>query len=500
MYNSVYPYNINFQNQNRYQKQNSEKSLTQNSQNNPISQENNEQAANTFPNGTKVAIDYSKGQINISQVLADFRSTIIAINAPDDVKDEVSIYLNLVEKESLKESPSKEIVLSNLKNAAKISDDFIAKSLNKPSNVVEGWIKALFLQNINLKSDPNFINPDFSLTFPQKAQQRIDDAKKAQSDETVELQKEMPVAQTSQVQNEQQEIKILDDDKIEIQNDFELAQDSPTKENQIQQQEQKFEQSSPFTPYNSTDKEVRQILAQAKALPKTNEGSTQALNLLNEALGMMAQEEDSNENIKAAIHIERGKIFDSYDYVDYALRDYFEATKASELNLKANAFYKTALIYDEFNEFDPALNNYLSSVAYSGEADNTKAQTTVLTKIASLYAKQYDIEQTSNYQDLAIDIAQNTQSSELIAKTYSQSAQNYQYLGDDEKAMDGYKNALAIFSKTNESYEEMAYNYEQAAKVMAKLGNSAKAAKLQLKANKYYQKAQLDNSQQAIAS
>lgn len=500
MYNSVYPYNINFQKQNHYQKQDSETSASQNSQNTLPQDGNNKQEQNdTFPNGAKVAIDYSKGQINISQVLADFRSTIIAINAPDDVRDEVSLYLNLVEKESLKESPSKEIILSNLRNASKISDDFIAKSLNKPSNVVEGWIKALFMQKINLKSDPDFINPDFSLTFPQKAQARIENAQKIKVEEEKPQQDAIAIEPQEQ-QPTQQEIKILNDDKIEIENDFEISQKTNTNQIQEQKPNEPLMILSPYTPISTSDKEAREILAKAKNLPKTSEGYTQALNLLNEALGLMAQDKEVNENIKAAIHIERGKIFDSYDYVDYALRDYFEATKASELNLKANAFYKTAQIYDEFNEFDPALDNYLSSVAYSGEADNSKAQTKVLTKIASLYAKQYDIEKTSQHQDLAIDLAQNTNNKDLIAQTYSQSAQNYQYLGDDEKAIDNYKNALAIFSKTDESYEQMAYNYEQAAKIMAKLGNSAKAAKLQLKANQYYQKAQLDSNRSAIAS
>ena len=46
----------------------------------------------------------------------------------------------------------------------------------------------------------------------------------------------------------------------------------------------------------------------------------------------------------------------------------------------------------------------------------------------------------------------------------------------------------------------MAYNYEQAAIVMRKLGNHAKAAKLQLKANQYYQKAQLEMAQLVEAS
>ena len=97
-------------------------------------------------------------------------------------------------------------------------------------------------------------------------------------------------------------------------------------------------------------------------------------------------------------------------------------------------------------------------------------------------------------------MSEDTNNEELIAQAYSQSAQNYQYLGDNDKAINGYKNALAYFSKTNESFEEMAYNYEQAALTMAQLGNHAKAAKLQLKANQYYQKAQQQNKKQAIVN
>ena len=64
------------------------------------------------------------------------------------VADSVKQYLDLVERESKKETPSRDIITANLKIASKISDSFIARTLNKPSNVVEGWIDALFLQKI----------------------------------------------------------------------------------------------------------------------------------------------------------------------------------------------------------------------------------------------------------------------------------------------------------------------------------------------------------------
>ena len=493
MYNSIYPVNINYTKHNQYRKQNSGNNAQSSVDNNQQNQNN------TFPNGTKVAIDYTKGQINISQVLTDFRSTILAINAPDDVRDEVYTYLNLVEKESLKENPSREIIIGNLKNASKISDNYIATALKKPSNVVEKWIETLFLQKINLKADPTQINPDFQLEFPKKAQEKIDNALK---NESVPTQIDSKTEQIQEESFEEQieapaEIKITNepieqyenDDNFSISSNIEYSQEIPE-----QEQSSNIIVSKPKTAFEANcqaDKEAKILFSQAKNLPQTNQGDIEAINLLNEALGIISQDENSNQNIKAAIHIERGKIFDSYDYVDYALRDYHEATKASDYNLKAQAHYKSGQIYDEFSEFYPAMDNYLSSIAYSAEAENPEAQSKVLSKISGLYAKQFDAQNAIEYSTLAIETAKETKNEKVIADSYSKDAQNSQYLGENDRALDSYKTALSIFSRTDESYEVMAYNYEQAAIVMRKLGNFAKAAKLQSKADQYYQKLQL---------
>ncbi|MGN1152614.1 MAG: hypothetical protein ACI4S3_01160, partial [Candidatus Gastranaerophilaceae bacterium] len=89
------------------------------------------------------------------------------------------------------------LVMANKRNRMfkiekpQISDNYIASILNKPSNVVEGWIDALFLQKINLKADPDEINPDFLLEFPKKAQEKIDtqnsNPQPLQQEETVDL-------------------------------------------------------------------------------------------------------------------------------------------------------------------------------------------------------------------------------------------------------------------------------------------------------------------------
>ena len=131
MYNLITPINITYRNPRQgYGSQTSE---AQNQEQPAVSYEQGSRGGERqFPNGAKVAIDYTKNTINISQIVTDFKSTVLAINAPDDISQEVNSYLSLVEKESHKQNPSREIIVSNLKNASKISDEYIAKSLNKP--------------------------------------------------------------------------------------------------------------------------------------------------------------------------------------------------------------------------------------------------------------------------------------------------------------------------------------------------------------------------------
>ena len=84
-------------------------------------------------------------------------------------KEEIDQYVALVEREVQKEEPSRHIVLSNLKNASKVADKYIEDTLKKPSKVVEGWVDAVFMQNVVLNSDPTQVNDKFKINFPDKA-------------------------------------------------------------------------------------------------------------------------------------------------------------------------------------------------------------------------------------------------------------------------------------------------------------------------------------------
>ena len=116
MYNSIYPNYVKsylgINNQQIKRKQDDEKSSQSSKQaenslqeerKRPQTQQGNE---TFFPNGEKVAIDYTRRQINITQVLSDFKNTANAIGAPEDIKQEVYSYLSLVENQSQKDAPN----------------------------------------------------------------------------------------------------------------------------------------------------------------------------------------------------------------------------------------------------------------------------------------------------------------------------------------------------------------------------------------------------------
>lgn len=575
MYNSIHPINITYRNQ----RQSSPLSGSdeQNKEQAPVSYQNGSSGNNReFPNGTKVAIDYTKNTVNISQIVTDFKSTVIAIGAPEDISQEVNSYLSLVERESKKANPSRDIIYSNLINASKISDNYIYQELSKkkgnaPKNVVEGWIDALFKQKVDLKADPTQINPDYQLDIPNKKR-----VKTAANETPSQIQEEQPSAD---VTNQTPSAQVLPDDEqtyepqifarqispqdtldtyesaeLPIQDDIQTSdlshyksedsddtisfktidlpdtQNIPVHEVSVEQphtlantdtapdlDEVLNEEVNIVEPQvlhfasntkkpigveyitNEHDRVLSGALKEAKGYLTIDDDPALALETLNDALG--EANSDTNKNLRAALHFERGKIFDDYDYVSYALRDYYEATKTQDNNLKSQAHLKMARIYDDYVDFEPAVEHYQSALGYSGEASNTRAQTKILTEMATMFAQRYDLNSAKMLSELSLDAASESQDTLLLSKTYSAAAKNYEYLGEDFAALDCYKNAfksLSTLEDDSEVYELRAKSYEDAAGVMDRLGNVSKSENLLSKARLYRQRAQLAQMSEAV--
>ena len=250
---------------------------------------------------------------------------------------------------------------------------------------------------------------------------------------------------------------------------------------------------------SSHDRILSKSLKEAKTLLELQDDPAAALELINDTLGEVTP--DTNPNLRAALHFERGKIFDDYDYVNYALRDYYEATKCDDNNLKLQAHVKMARIYDDYVEFEPAIEHYQDAVAYGGEADNLRAQTKILSEMASVYAGRFDVENTQMLTELSVEAAKESNNSLLLSQTYSSAAKNYEYIGEDAMALENYKNAVKAINSFNpglETYEILAQNYEDAADVMDRLGNAAKSESLLSKARLYRQRILLEQMSEAV--
>ena len=67
--------------------------------------------------------------------------------------EEVDGYKKKKKKQVTKESPNIKLIQANLKNAGVLLDKYISDTLNKDSKVVQNWVDAVFLQDVNYKYD-----------------------------------------------------------------------------------------------------------------------------------------------------------------------------------------------------------------------------------------------------------------------------------------------------------------------------------------------------------
>lgn len=380
-------------------------------------------SAQEFPNGNKTVIDYSSSSVNIAQVITDFTNTTLAIGAPEDVLEEVNAYLGLVEKQTLKDEPSKKIIQTNLKNASQILDKYITDTLNKPSNVVEGWIDALFLQKIDLKANSEALNPDFKVKLPEK-----------QAPETVSVQNE---PEKPQVQN--------------LPNGFYIPEDA----------------------------QLKKLFVQAKKYSQINEPK-KSLEAFGKTLEHAKQIDD--KQAQAIVHFEVGKLYDGFDFIPQALKNYNEAAiQSQDENIKAQAHYRMARIYDDVVEFDGAMNHYFASIAFSGANDNMNAQTKALSSVAQMFTGRYDKKNAIEYFTLAQDISKETADPKLVGSTYKKSAMAYTELDEPTLALKSYKNSSQNYEKVKET-KQIVDNYIKASELMEKLNNKTKAQALLKKA------------------
>ncbi len=380
-------------------------------------------------------------KINIAQILKDFKNTALAIGTPDDLNEIVNGYLSVVQKQVSTGKADAKIVKTTLNSAATVLDNYISETLNKDSKVVENWVDALFLQNIDLKYDEESINERFLVKFP--------DGSTSQTKRQEELQ------ETAQ----EQPVPTADENSNVI--PITVAGQTASKIPQ--------------------DKQLKSLFIQAKKYAYTN-NPEDAIKTFEQALNRALEIADTETSGK--IYYEVGKIYDNHDYIAQALKSYNQSIKLStDENVKTKAHYSMAQIYDDVNQITPAIDHYFSTVSHAGEAENLPAQSASLTKLGNIYTDMYE-KQAFEYYDIANDLADETDNSHLKGFVASNTGSAYKKFDEPEKALKSYSNAVRNYTQADAPLKT-AQNYLASADIMVEYNAINKALNLLKKARTY---------------
>lgn len=364
--------------------------------------------------------------VNIAQILKDFRATGKAIGSPDELLEEVNTYLGLAETQAKKEVADVKIIKTNLKIAASLLDRYISETLQKESKVVENWIEALFLQQINYNFNEEQINPNFLVKFPEKSQ--------------------------SADNSEENKVSEKKEDK----------DDEEQKQNSLVPQ----------------DEELKKAFIQAKKYSYAKDYKA-AMKAFKVALDRAIEIKDKETESKILFEI--GNIYDKNDYLNQALTSYNKSIKTTgDLNIKTKAHYSMAQIYDDVSQFETAIDHYMTSISYAGEVENLAAQSTSLTKIGNIYSAKYD-KKAFEYMTVAEDLAQETKNHKLKGFVSSNLANTHNKFNDAKEALKYYSSAVFEYEEAKMP-AKVAINYKRAGELMKDYNNEKKAKRLIQKA------------------
>lgn len=383
-------------------------------------------------------------KINIAQILKDFKNTELAIGTPEELSEEVDAYLNLIQKQVVKDNPNVNLIKSNLKNASSILDGYISQTLNKDSKVVENWVDALFLQQIDFKYNEDDINPQFLVKFPEGSTEKAQKAEEKAPVETASAQEELQTAAETEEETT-----------------------TPAKTVTVPQ-----------------DKELKSLFLQSKKFAYANEPK-KAIETFQKALARA--EEVGDDETQSKIYYEIGQIYDSHDYPAQALKSYHKSLEnTTDNNIKTKAHYSMAQIYDDVNQIEPALDHYFVSVSYGGESDNLAAQSTSLTRMGNIFSDMYE-DSAFDYFDMANELVSQTDNAKVKGFVASSTGRAYERFGEPQEALKSYSNAVQNYTKA-ESPLKVAQNYISAADIMIEYNSIGKARGLLTKAQKFAQK------------
>ncbi|MDR1167969.1 MAG: hypothetical protein LBK53_03645 [Heliobacteriaceae bacterium] len=307
-----------------------------------------------------LAVNKKNSTINIAQILKDFRNTAAAIGTPDDLKDEVNGYLSLIEKQVSKGDPNVRLIKSNLKNASTILDKYISETLNKESKVVENWVDALFLQQIDFKYDESSINPQFLVKFPEGSTEQPVKEAQPKNESLPENPQENPL-------------------KSLFTGAKKLAKADRPKEAILAFREALAQAQEA----GDIDMESK-IFFEVGKIYDDHDYFTQALISYNKSVEMT-----NDVNVKTKAHFSMAQIYDDTNYITPAIEHYFNSIsfggEAENFTAQSTALVKIGNIYTDM--FEDARDYYGIAQELADQTDNSKVKGYISSSFAGAHEK-----------------------------------------------------------------------------------------------------------------
>lgn len=492
------------------------------------------QAANTSKNSHN---------INISQILVDFRNTIASIGASPEIEHKVSEYIAMVETEAAKESPRKETIVTYLKTASKLLDDYISETLKKPSSVVQDWIDAFLLQEVDYKADAAKAVVSASAQLESEMDPQMKKRLEAQANAQLEGNSTSAVANYNQYQNQIHSRKTpqqtpaqpaqKQEDTLPPQSQDETPKPKKrmkfaTPDGKIVQGNQVIGEKSAegktviYTPEESAQKTLeasdapaeipreapkppRQVnlssSAKQKQPPKNtvlkdslvsnfyeqakkyleNGDSQKALESYKKTLRYAKKSGDKQAQAQIIQGI--GESYDDLNNLARAAKCFNKVTKMTkDVSLKATGHNSLGEVYDEAGKFDLAMDHYFESLALNGEADDTSSQAQTLNNIGKMQTSRYMSKEAIDFYKLALEMAkQNTPDLSVMGDVLNNTADAFKMMDKPQAALKYYQKSLACAGKVDDK-KTAAEAYEKAGDLMLGMQKTQKAQSLYKKA------------------
>lgn len=481
-------------------------------------------------------------KINIAQILVDFKNTIASIGASAEIEQKVNEYVAMVEDESKKESPRQASIVTNLKTASKLLDDYISGTLGKPSNVVQDWIDAFLLQEVDYKADEvaaqipaskqieaqiEQTNPELKEQFQGKNLEQPSQSAAAQynqysqninyKNQNVNKSKDSTAQKSIEANELKEEVKqeapkkkarkfarpdgkIIQGGKIigEKTDDGQIKKYDESQKDEHKLEVKKVSSEKSTQAKADKAKKQKQINKKPKIKPISKDVTTQkfyeksqeylekgdaqkALDSYRKTLNYAKKNKDK----RAQAHIIQGmgESYNKLNNLAKATKCYYKASQRTKnVNLKADSHHGMGAVYDEVGKYDLAMDHYFESLSLNGEGDNPTKQANTLNKIGMMHSDRYMTKEAIDFYKLSLTMAkQNQPDIKVMGEVLENTASVFKSVGKPQKALKYYQKAIVCEQRVDNK-EAVSKTYEKAADLMLEMKKPAKAANLYKKA------------------